>query len=213
MILNGGFLTISSATTVTINNLSGTSSAGVFLEKATSCMRLTSTSTTTYNGTINSSLGVLPPDIDGGIIKEGTGSITLTNNGSIYTGGTQFNGGTLAITATDNGTSSGPLGNPTSGTLSFNTGTLQIAANFTTSKAVVLAGPGTIQVDPSFTSTFNSGFTGPGSFTKSGGGTLILSSLNLYTGNTFITGRTLRTTFNQAFFILSFLHHFLRGYL
>ena len=77
---------------------------------------LAGTESTTFQGYF---FDVGSPFLDQGVIKQGTGSVTLTNNTSNYTGGTQFNGGTLAITVADVGTTTGPLGNPTLGTLFF----------------------------------------------------------------------------------------------
>ena len=177
---------------VILNNLSGNGT--ILWDRATGAAVLAGTESTTFQGVFLD--GGFPLQ-DQGVIKQGTGSVTLTNNTSNYVGGTQFNGGTLAITVADVGTTTGPLGNPTLGTLTFNGGTLETDVSYTTSKPVVLAGPGTIQVDSPFTSTFNTGFTGSGSFTKSGGGTLLFP-VSSYTGNIFITGGTLQPSVNNV---------------
>src|SRR5205807_6955142 len=109
----------------TLQNASGDSNGNIALQSDPgfpATIVFTGTQSTTYNGVISNIFSSGP---DAGVIKQGSGSLTFTNNGSVYAGGTQFNGGTLAITVANNGTTSGPLGVPTSGTLSFNGGTLE----------------------------------------------------------------------------------------
>jgi autotransporter-associated beta strand protein len=186
----------------TIQNLNGTDPTGkiaINTSNASFNLHVTGAQNTTFNGFIAHEGA---PFIDGGVIKEGTGTLTLTNRQSNYQGGTQFNAGTIRITVADL-IATGPLGAPVSGVFTFNGGTLETAVNYTTSKTIVLAGPGTLQVDPTFTSTLNSVMSGSGSFIKSGAGVCVLTTSSTHTGNTLITGGTLQSAANDSFAISS----------
>ncbi len=178
--------------------------------------------TTGYSGvtalTLNPGVGVT--DTYSGVIANGAAGMTLTKNGAgtqvlsgsnTYSGSTNLNGGILSVTSDSN------LGN-SSGTLSFNTGTLFIGGSGTafgtTSRPITLAGAGTIDTgNAGNTATFNgnvnnganlltlqgngSGTYGgnigssTGGLTKSGTGTWTLSGSNTYTGTTTINGGVL----------------------
>jgi autotransporter-associated beta strand protein len=128
--------------------------------------------------------------IDGGrggtLVKVGTGKLTLTGTNT-YSGGTSFNGGIVAVDSDLN------LG---SGPLSFNGGTLEALAaggGITSTKAVTLnADGGTFSADPGTTSTLSGVISGSGSWTIAGGGRLILTGNNTYTGRTTISASTLQ---------------------
>ena len=114
----------------------------------------------------------------GGLSKIGSGTLTLTGNNS-YSGGTAINAGILAVFADNN------LG-ATNGGLSFNGGTLENTASFTTARAMTLNGSGTISTDPGTTLTETGVISGIGSLTKVGSGTLTLVGTNTYGGGTTI---------------------------
>lgn len=116
----------------------------------------------------------------------GTGGITKTQGGTLvlegtntYQGGTAVSGGTLSVSSDAN------LG-AASGGLSFDGGTLQNTAAFSTARNVSLnAGGGTFQTNADLT---ESGVvSGIGSLTKVGDGILTLSGTNTYTGGTVIS--------------------------
>jgi len=159
-----------SATTAgaTIQNLVGVTGSIVTLGGRT--LTDTVTGSTTFNGVINGT---------GGFVKQGSGTLTLgSSNG--YTGGTSFDGGTMQISNDNN------LGGA-SGTLSFNSGTLELTSNVTTNRSVTLnSGGGIILVDSGDTGTFNGNIAGSGTLTKSGSGALVLAGTNTY-GNTTIS--------------------------
>ncbi|HWL07967.1 MAG TPA: autotransporter domain-containing protein, partial [Planctomicrobium sp.] len=119
-------------------------------------------------------------------VMSGTGSFTKEGTGTnTYSGGTNINGGAVAITNDNN------LGD-SSGTLSFNGGTLRTDASITSSRLVTLeANGGTINTN-GFNSTFGGGFGGTGSFTKTGNGVLTLNGANTYSGDTNVLGGTLQ---------------------
>jgi autotransporter-associated beta strand protein len=114
----------------------------------------------------------------GALLKQGSGPLTLTG-ANTYTGGTNLNGGVLAVN------SDGNLG---SGALSFNGGTLEALAaggGITSTKAITLnALGGTFLADAGTTSTLSGAISGVGSLTKDGAGTTIFTGANTYGGGT-----------------------------
>jgi autotransporter-associated beta strand protein len=119
----------------------------------------------------------------GSLTKDGLGMMTLTG-ANTYSGGTNLNGGILAVN------SDGNLG---TGPLSFNGGTLEALAGLTSNKAITLnAGGGTFLADSSTASTLSGAITGVGALTKTGSGTLILTGTNTYGGGTTLSAGTLQ---------------------
>ena len=108
-------------------------------------------------------------------MKEGEGTLTLSGNNS-YTGGTLVNEGTLAVG------SSTALGR---GILSLaDDTTLQAAANgLTLANAIQLLGAATVDTQ-SNTLTLSGSISGTGGLDKIGSGTLTLTGVSTYTGET-----------------------------
>src|SRR5262245_105237 len=111
----------------------------------------------------------------GSLVKEGEGTLTLSGNNS-YTGGTLVNEGTLAVgSSTALGTGTLFLAEET---------TLQAAANWLTlTNAIQLLGDATVDTQ-SNTLTLAGSISGTGGLEKIGSGTLILTGVSTYTGDT-----------------------------
>ncbi len=128
----------------------------------------------------------------GGLTKKGTGVLSLSN-GNTYSGVTTINGGTVRIGA-DSGLGTILPYVATPGQLVFDGGTLQTTATMTldSNRGVLLTGAGTFSTDNSTTLTYGGIVDGVGLLTKIGGGSLVLSGANLYSGGTTISGGTLQ---------------------
>ncbi|UWF60410.1 autotransporter outer membrane beta-barrel domain-containing protein [Brucella sp. 2716] len=126
----------------------------------------------------------------GALTKLGDGTLVLSGTNS-YKDGTNLNAGTLSVSSDVN------LGD-VSGLLNFRGGTLQITNTMSSMRNVALSadGGGTIAVDDGKNATFNGVFANAslakGSFTKAGGGTLIMTATNTYTGGTTVSGGILQ---------------------
>ena len=162
----------------TIKDLRGV--AGTVVRLGANSLTVGSANSTTFAGEIDEFGG------NGGLIKQGSGTLTLSG-ANTYTGGTTFREGTLAVF------NDGNLGD-TSGGLTFDGGALQFLAQFDLSSARTItlnAGGGTID-----TNGFNTAITwaigGIGGLTKAGAGTLTLTAVNAYQGLTTISGGTLK---------------------
>lgn len=161
--LGGGKIT--SALTLSDNLSINQNSAGAFLisggitnASGANSLTVTGTGNTTLSGNI--ALGT------GSLTKNGAGTLTLSGTNS-YSGGTQLNSGTVAVSADAN------LGAST-GTVTFDGGTLETTAGFTlnASRAVTVnGGGGTFQTDGASNLIYNGALTGIGTITKTGTGT------------------------------------------
>jgi fibronectin-binding autotransporter adhesin len=143
--------------------------------------------------TINQPLLHAAAGLDGGLTKEGDGTLTLTAVNT-YNGGTAVTAGTLAISSSAN------MG---TGGLTFSgsgAGSLDIIGStaFISAESVTLSQKGTIRIDDSAGATLSGSISGPGSLTKSGSGTLVLSGTNTYLGRTAVSNGTLILTNNEA---------------
>jgi autotransporter-associated beta strand protein len=134
---------------------------------------------TQYNGVIGGA--------GGSLLKQGTGTLTLTGNNT-YSGGTTVTGGLVNFAT---------LGNFGTGNVTLNGGGVQWAAGTSTDISVRLAAfgvnGGTLDTNGNNVTLAN-GISGPGSLTKAGDGVLTLAGNNTYTGGTFVTGGSIALT-------------------
>jgi autotransporter-associated beta strand protein len=109
------------------------------------------------------------------LTKTGAGTLTLTGTNT-FSGGTNINGGTLAVSANSTGAASGGL--------SFDGGTLQYLAGFSSARNVTLnSGGGTFDTNGN-SATLAGTIFGTGALSEIGSGTLTLSGTSSYTGAT-----------------------------
>lgn len=126
---------------------------------------------------------------DKGLTKLGANTLTLTGTNA-YAGPTSINAGTLQISAANH------LGDATqaTNTITLGSATLRSSANtydLGTNRSIALTGAAAIGVDAGVL-TVSGNVTGANSLTKSGAGTLVLSGPNNYSGETIISGGTVR---------------------
>ncbi|WP_139974596.1 autotransporter-associated beta strand repeat-containing protein [Ochrobactrum sp. CGA5] len=134
--------------------------------------------TGTYTDTITGVIGGT-----GQFNKTGTGTLILGGDNT-FTGNLHVNAGTLQISDNSN------LGNPDSH-LYVNAATLKFGDDFTMTHDLTLGGTGaTIDVGADGSNTI-SGVIDGSKLTKTGGGTLLLTGTNTYTGDTEIDGGVL----------------------
>jgi outer membrane autotransporter protein len=150
-------------------------------------------SSTTVSGVIQD--GGSSGGAGGSLTKIGTGTLTLTGTNT-YSGGTNLNGGILAVNSDTN------LGTVT-GALSFSGGALEAlvtGGGITSTRAITLnAGGGTFLADAGTASTLSGAITGIGAWIKTGPGTLTLSGANTYTGATTVNAGVLQAGSVDAF--------------
>jgi len=122
-----------------------------------------------------------------GLIKTGTGSLTLSGNNT-YTGTTTLNGGSLIVG------SNTALGDAGSALFIFNGSTVGTTGDFTIANAIFMDSDGTFDTN-SHTLTLSGVVTGQHALIKTGAGTLVLADTtasNTWNDGTFIDQGTLR---------------------
>jgi len=130
----------------------------------------TDTNAANFSGTI-SGAGVLT--------KTGAGTMTLSGPNT-YTGGTVINAGTVVVN------SASSLGAST-GALTVNAGTLEVATGFVSTRNIALGhADSTVQIDASQTYSTGGVISGSGNLNKTGTGTLTLTKASSFTGATVV---------------------------
>jgi fibronectin-binding autotransporter adhesin len=133
-------------------------------------------------------------NIDGltSLTKTNAGKLTLQNDNT-FSGGVNFNGGTVSVASLADAANASPLG--ASGTLAFNGGALEYTGASTTwTRGLNLTGAGTLNIPGSTeTLTLSGQLTGAGALTKIGDGTLALNNnANNYSGGTLVNAGILQ---------------------
>ncbi|HEY8949504.1 MAG TPA: autotransporter-associated beta strand repeat-containing protein, partial [Rhizomicrobium sp.] len=205
---NYGGLTIESGRSLTVSTFTNENSATLTLNSGAqliaSTLNLLDGSTIAGAGTLSS--GVAPLALSsgsisatvggtGGLVKSGTGTLTLTG-ANTYTGGTTVDGGTLSI-------ADGALGGGDV-TLAEGTTIQFTGSSFTTTNDFHITGDPVFDVATGDTQTVSGVIddatpSNPGIVEKTGNGTLVLSGANTYSGGTMIVAGILQLGVDSVF--------------
>jgi autotransporter-associated beta strand protein len=157
-----------------VGTLSGTSGALAWLYP-NSTLTIDQASDATF-------AGIIKDNTSGSVVKEGSGTLTLTGS-NIYQGSTTVSAGSLSLSATNAITSSITMSVASGANLNINgtqnIGTLSGIGNVNLSSGVLTVSQRTF-------SEYSGVIGGTGSFTKSGAGVLKLNTVNTYSGNTIL---------------------------
>ncbi len=124
----------------------------------------------------------------GSLTKVGSGTLAMNGtNVNTYTGGTNISAGTLSIT------NNNQLGGST-GTLTIGTATLETVNGITSTRSGSFTGAPSVINTMGNIDTFSGNFGGGGSLSIIGGGAVIFTGSNDYTGPTTVTSSTLQGT-------------------
>jgi len=124
----------------------------------------------------------------GALVKNGDGTLVLSNGANNYSGGTIINNGTLSVA------NAIALGAATSGMAINNNAIFQTTGSFNTARLVTLGGTGgpagvgggIFEVSSGVNQTRSGVISGDGSLSKNGSGTLNLLADNTYAGGSFL---------------------------
>ncbi|WP_316203817.1 autotransporter domain-containing protein [Bradyrhizobium sp. SZCCHNS3051] len=169
--------------------------AGIFLSGVTANIGVSGGSVT-YGDTIGGT-GLTTGGVNTAINKTGIGTLVLSATNT-FTGNVNISAGTLSVGATAN------LGNVANDVIISNGGTLAVTGTttFANGRDFKIAGLSTIDIASATTTTLQ-GIVGngasAGTLVKAGGGILLLSGTNTYTGATNVDAGTLRAGSAGAF--------------
>jgi len=163
-------------------------------------LRLASGTLFRYNSSSTTSVST-PAIVGSGAVTVSAGKIALSG-GNSFSGQLTVDGGTLAVATINNVSASGPLGQNALpvilGKTGGSTGTVEytgITAGSTKPFTLATGGFGGFQVNSNSTALTLSGLiNGGGSLVKTGPGTLTLTAMNTYTGDTIVSNGTLSIT-------------------
>ena len=140
------------------------------------------------NGTTTPTIPALVTN--GGILKQGTGNITLSNVGNTFDGNVQLDAGTLSVAS---------MGSNPLSTLTLNGGTFSATGTYSLAQGVVFNAVtgNALSAGTGFTLTLPGTITGAGTFSKTGAGTVVFgggaadTTPVAYTGTTTVTAGVL----------------------
>ena len=201
-----GWTAVNGNGTIDVNNFNPTLNAlagnGTVTNSGTGATTLTvnATAASTFNGVINNGSGTMS------LVKTGANALTLNGTTSTYSGGTTITAGTLAIT-NDGALGAVPETVAPANIAIASGATLGTTTNMTlnSNRGIVIGsssgvGNGTLAVSANTTLTYNGTIanngSGTGELIKStvSTGVLVLGGVNTYSGNTTISGGTLKIT-------------------
>lgn len=170
------------ATGATIGSLAGVAGSQVTLGPRT--LTAGDAGNTTFAGSVSGT---------GGLIKQGTGTLSLAG-ANTYIGGTTVNTGSLAITGSGSLASTGAmtLGAGTTFDISGATANQTIGNLTGAAGSQVLLGARTLTAGGAASTLYAGVISGGGGLIKQGAGTLTLAGSNTYTGGTTINAGTLQ---------------------
>ncbi|MCB1107033.1 MAG: autotransporter-associated beta strand repeat-containing protein [Chlamydiia bacterium] len=175
--LSGGTSTLGALSNLTINAFAtlelatgaGTKAIGSLIGDIGSIINLND-NTLHINQSTDTTAASAISGVNGKLIKNGSGKLTLSGTNT-YSGTTTIKNGTLLVSSDSN------LG---SGSLNLEAGTFEIAGSFNTSRPLIIAGNGVINTN-TYSLMLNGTASGiTGSLNKQGSGTLTLSGSNTY---------------------------------
>lgn len=168
---------------VGVGGMTGSLSSDVVLSTPSSELVFNRYDDVTYGGSISGS---------GGVNQFGSGVLTLTGNNT-FTGGLDITSGTVSVS------SAAALGG---GPVLISRGTLSATGSFSTVRPLNLstypANYGTVDVATGTNLGWSGNVTGGGRLIKTGGGSLILSGTNTFSGSTSIQGGTMESLSSSA---------------
>jgi autotransporter-associated beta strand protein len=173
----GGFVHVG------VGGMTGSLSSDVVLSTPSSELVFNRYDDVTYGGSISGS---------GGVNQFGSGVLTLTGNNT-FTGGLDITSGTVSVS------SAAALGG---GPVLISRGTLSATGSFSTVRPLNLAtypaNYGTVDVATGTSLGWSGNLTGGGKLIKTGGGSLVLSGTNTFSGSTSIQGGTMESLSSSA---------------
>lgn len=157
---------------------------GYVLQGGTLAIDVAGGGTLNVDGGVSATVASTIGDGAGSALRKAGGGTLILAGTNAYTGGTSLLGGILSVSADANLGAAG-------GGLDFDGGTLAVTASFESDRAVTLDAAGTIDVAAAATLGLNGAIGGSGGLVKQGAGTLVLGGANSYGGGTTVAAGTL----------------------